>query len=118
MAKRFKIVLLFAILVLVIIVSRLIYIELNIHIYEHRVENYLINELRYDQRDIASVKGVYGFKLPEFYTVVVFTNEPYVEYLYFAHDGVLQYEYQIIDKEFNEVTKDDLKNYDPHGLMD
>lgn len=117
MPKRYRVGFLFTILILVIILARFIYIEVNEQIYENRVTNYLMNELEYDLSEIASVEGVYGFKMPKFYAVVTFTNEPYIEYLYFAHGRVLQFEYQIIDKEFKGITKDDLRNYDSNGSI-
>lgn len=117
MPKRSKVVLLLAILILVIILARFIYIEANEQIYANRVTDYLVNELEYDQSEIGSVEGVYGFKMPKFYVVVTFENEPSIEYLYFAHGRVLQFEYQIIDKEFKGITKNDLRNYDPNSLI-
>ena len=110
MNKHLKIV---AILVLGLILARFIYIEVNKNIYKNRVTDYLLQEVGYDESEIASVEGVYGFKMPEFYGVVIFTNEPYVEYLYFAHGKVSQYEYQIIDSQYDELSQDELKNYDP-----
>ena len=47
--------------------------------------------MEYDKGEIGSVEGVYGFKMPEFYTIVTFENEAYVEYTYFAHNTVLQF---------------------------
>ncbi|MEK5185278.1 DUF3139 domain-containing protein [Solibacillus sp. FSL W7-1324] len=117
MPKKFKIVLLFLIFVLGIILARFIYIKANEHIYANRVTDYLVNEMEYDEGEIASVEGVYGFKLPKFYVVVTFTNEPHIEYVYFAHERVLQFEYQIIDKAFEGITKEDLHNYDPNGSI-
>ena len=117
MRKFLKIALFVAIIVLVIILSRFIYIEVNKNNYENKVTNYLVKEMGYDKSEIASVEGVYGFKLPEFYTIVIFENEPYVEYTYFAHDEVLQFDYEIIDREYIDVTQKELKNYDPNGLI-
>ena len=113
MTKRFKVVLFIAIFVLGMFLTRFIYIEVNRFIYKNRVTNYLIEEKGYDESEIASVEGVYGFKMPEFYTVVIFTNEPYVEYIYFAHGSVSQFEYQIIDAQYDNLSQDELKNYDP-----
>ncbi|WP_449445590.1 DUF3139 domain-containing protein, partial [Ureibacillus acetophenoni] len=102
----------------VIVLSRFIYIEVNRNNYENKVTNYLLNDMGYDKSEIASVEGVYGFKLPEFYTIVIFENEPYVEYTYFAHKEVLQFDYQIIDSKYDGITKKELKNYDKNGLIE
>ena len=115
--KLLKITLFVAIIVLVIILSRFIYIEVNKNNYENKVTNYLLKEMGYNKSEIASVEGVYGFKLPEFYTIVIFENEPYVAYTYFAHNSVLQFEYEVIDRKYIGITKKDLKNYDPNGLI-
>lgn len=115
--KLLKIFLFVVMIVLVIILSRFIYIEVNKNNYENKVTNYLLKEIGYDKSEIVSVEGVYGFKLPEFYTIVIFENEHYVEYTYFAHDGVLQFEYEIIDRKYIGITKKELKNYDPNGLI-
>lgn len=118
MRKLLKIALYVAIIVLVIIVSRFIYIEANKNNYENKVTNYLLKEMGYDRSEIVSVEGAYGFKLPEFYTIVIFKNEPYVAYTYFAHNEVLQFGYEIIDKKYNGVTRKELKNHDINGLID
>ncbi|MBD8038534.1 DUF3139 domain-containing protein [Solibacillus sp. A46] len=113
MSRRFRVILYIAIIVLALIFARFIYIEVNKSIYKNRVSNYLITEMGYDEDEIAKVEGVYGFKMPKFYATVVFKNEPYVEYLYFAHGSVLQFEYQIIDPQYKNLSQDELKNYDP-----
>ncbi|MEK4244535.1 DUF3139 domain-containing protein [Psychrobacillus sp. FSL K6-2684] len=118
MQKLHKITLIVSILILIIILLPFIYLEVNRNIYENKVTNYLLEEMEYDKGEIGSVEGVYGFKMPEFYTIVTFENEPYVEYTYFAHNTVLQFGYEIIDKEHDGITKEDLKNLDPNGLID
>jgi len=116
--KIYKIALVVAILVLVIILSRFIYIEVYKNIQEDKVTNYLIKEMGYDKGELASVEGVYGFKMPEFFTIVIFENEPYVKYTYFAHNEVSQFDYEIIDRQYIRVTKNELKNLDPNGLIE
>ena len=118
MRKCYKISLFVAILILIITLLGFTYIEVNKNIYKNKVTNYLLEDIGYDMNEIASVKGVYGFKLPKFYTIVIFENEPYIEYTYFAHNKVLQFNYEIIDKQYIGVTKNTLKNYDPNGLIE
>ncbi|MEK3766067.1 DUF3139 domain-containing protein [Solibacillus sp. FSL K6-4121] len=113
MSRRSRVILFIAIIVLALIFTRFIYIEVNKIIYKNRVSDYLITEMEYDEDEIAKVEGVYGFKMPEFYVAVVFKNEPYVEYLYVAHGSVSQYEYQIIDSQYKNLSQDELKNYEP-----
>ncbi|SFM45677.1 Protein of unknown function [Paenibacillus sp. 1_12] len=76
-----------------------------------RVTNYLLNEQHYKKNEIKSVKGIWGVKLPAFYTVVVFENEPYVEYLYFAHNKIMQFSHSVTEegKQLG-ITDSELKN--------
>ena len=80
-------------------------------IYANKVTNYLLNEQHYKKNEIKSVKGIWGIKLPSFYTVVVFENEPYVEYIYFAHNNVMQSSHSVTEegKQLG-ITDSDLKN--------
>lgn len=73
-------------------------IQVNKIIYAKRVTHYLLEEQGYEKDDIKSVKGVWGFKLPPFCAVVIFTDEPFVEYIYFAHNDVIQFGYRITDE--------------------
>jgi len=83
-------------------------------IYAQRVTNYLMDVNGYKKEDIKLVEGVWGIKLPSFYVVVVFADEPYVEYTYFAHNSVLQFSYTINeDGKRKGITEADLKHYVP-----
>ncbi|GAA0489649.1 hypothetical protein GCM10008986_14390 [Salinibacillus aidingensis] len=93
-------------------VSILLLLILNKKVYENRVTDYLVEEQGYKKEEITSVEGVWGFKMPKFYTTVTFENEPYVEYTYYAHDGVRQFDYEIIDGKQKEMSVEDLKNHE------
>jgi hypothetical protein len=102
------------IVLLAIIISPFFYVSINKYIYEQRVTDYLLKEKGYKAEEIKSVKGVWGVKLPSFYAVVVFADEPYVEYVYFAHNKILQFEYRITGEGKQKgITQSDLKHYDP-----
>ncbi|MFC3886245.1 hypothetical protein ACFOU2_23250 [Bacillus songklensis] len=62
-----------------------------------------------------SILGIWGVKLPSFYAVVVvFKDEPYVEYIYFAHNDILQFDHRITDEGRKQgITESDLKHYVP-----
>lgn len=64
--------------------------------------NYLIDEKGYGKSRLASVEGVYGFKLPQCYTSVIFETEPYIKYIYLDHDEVLKFDYEIVDIEHKD----------------
>lgn len=98
-----------------LIVTPFLYIQINKMVYDSRVTNYLIEEKGYKAEDIKSVKGVWGIKLPPFYAVVVFNDEPFVEYIYFAHNDVLQFGYRISDEGKQKgITEADLNHYVPN----
>ncbi|MCZ8534885.1 DUF3139 domain-containing protein [Psychrobacillus psychrodurans] len=98
-----------------LVIVPLVSIQANKYIYKNRVTTYLIEEKGFEKDDIESVEGKWGFKLPAYYAVVTFKNEPYVEYTYFAHDkDVFQFNYNITDTGQKEgIKEEDLKNYNP-----
>ena len=83
--------------------------------YEKRVTSFLVEEKGYDQQDIKSVTGVYGVKSPPFYVIVIFEDEPYAHYFYFAHNGVEQYDFRLSEEAAEKGILDEskLKNFDP-----
>ncbi|MBU9710603.1 DUF3139 domain-containing protein [Evansella tamaricis] len=102
------------VIILSLILAVFLYIPVNKLIYENRVSSYLMNEMEYDNEDIRSIDAVWNFKLPRFYVIVVFEDEPEVEYTYFAHNHVIQIEYRIREQEDGAKTKEsELINYVP-----
>lgn len=109
--KRVKIVILILILFMLTPIG---YVQLNKLTYANKVQNYLIDVENYSKEEIKYVKGVWGKKLPSFYAVVVFHDEPNVEYIYFAHSEVLQFSYRMINENNNRTHSEaDLKHYIP-----
>ncbi|MBD0382830.1 DUF3139 domain-containing protein [Paenibacillus sedimenti] len=100
-----------AILVIGLFITPFFYVQTNKKMYANKVTNYLLNEQHYKKNEIKSVKGIWGIKLPSFYTIVVFENEPYVEYIYFAHNNVMQFSHNVTEegKQLG-ITESDLKN--------
>ena len=99
-------------IVVVVILTPVVYVQVNKVIYANRVSQYLIGQEHYTREDIASVKGIWGIKLPPFFATVVFKDEPHVEYVYFAHNEVMQFSYHLT-KEAQEkgltLNKSELK---------
>jgi hypothetical protein len=96
-----------------IVLTPFIYVQVNKVVYKNKVMDYLIQDKGYQQEEILSVEGVWGMKLPPFYSVVVFENEPYIEYIYFAHNEIMQFEYRLIDEGKQKgISVKDLKNYE------
>ncbi|MGN7477120.1 DUF3139 domain-containing protein [Solibacillus silvestris] len=98
-------------LIVLIMISPILYVQINKVMYASKVSDYLIEEKGYKKEEIKSIEGVWGKKLPAFYVVVIFKNEPNIEYTYFAHSGVGQFEFRAVDGK--EITTDELTNYDP-----
>jgi uncharacterized protein YxeA len=110
--KKIRIALL--VLLVLVLLSPFVYVQVNKMIYAKKVNAYLLEEERYSKDEIQSVKGVWGVKLPSFYVVVVFKDEPDVEYIYFAHDTIMQFEYRLTPEgKTRGITRSKLKHYIP-----
>ncbi|KOY16863.1 DUF3139 domain-containing protein [Paenibacillus xylanivorans] len=115
MGKRKKYVLLWVLTIMVILVlTPFVYVQVNKLIYAHRVTEYLIEEKKYTQEEIESVEGIWNVKLPPFSALVKFKDEPDVEYIYFAHNEVLQFGHRISEEaQRRGKIKSDLKHVAP-----
>ena len=90
-------------------------IQIKKQLYEKRVENYLMENIVYEKEAIQSIKSKWHFAgLPSYWVNVIFSDEPNVVYLYFAHDKATigQAEYYTIDG--TTLTKEQLKHYMPY----
>lgn len=83
------------ILIVLLILTPVVYVQVNKILYAKRVSDYLTDTKGYTKKEIASVKGIWSIKAPPFLVCVEFKDEPGVEYTYFAHAGVLQSSYSI-----------------------
>lgn len=105
-------------LMLLVLICGIFFIHLKIENtkteFEKRVTSYLVDEKGYEKKELKSVEGIYGVKLPPYYVVVVFEDEPYVKYIYYAHDGVIQMVYFLTNEAIKlNINKSDLKHYYP-----
>lgn len=94
----------------IIILTPLCTIEIQKYLYEKRVTAYLTDNKFYQKDEIQSVKAKWHFAgLPSYWVNVVFSNEPNIVYIYYAHntDAVGQYEYYAIDG--SDVSTERLK---------
>ncbi|MEX3624937.1 DUF3139 domain-containing protein [Viridibacillus arvi] len=106
-----------AIVLLVLIIFSALKIQNIRTTYEERVNSYLLNEQGYEKKEIKSIKTKYNFKMPPFYTIVVFEDEPFVKYGYFAHnkDRVGQFEYTLTEEAKKRgIDESKLKHYVPY----
>ncbi|MEF2965844.1 DUF3139 domain-containing protein [Paenibacillus sp. M1] len=101
-----------AALVTILVATPIIYVQANKQIYANRVTDYLVEEQNYNKDDLKSVKGVWGVKLPSFFVTVTFKDEPNVEYIYFAHNEVIQFSYRPAQGD-NDIEEAELKHFDP-----
>lgn len=93
MRRRFVYVL--RVLIVLLVLSPVVYVQVNKILYAKRVSAYLTDTKGYKKEEIASVEGIWSIKAPPFLVEVEFRDEPGVEYIYFAHAGVLQFSYSI-----------------------
>ncbi|AIQ48430.1 hypothetical protein R70723_22810 [Paenibacillus sp. FSL R7-0273] len=101
-------------LIVLLILTPVMYVQVNKIIYAKRVSDYLTGTMGYTKQEIASVKGVWGIVLPKFFAVVEFSDEPGVEYTYFAHNDVLQISYSITPEgRENGFRESRLKHVEP-----
>ncbi|UQZ32621.1 hypothetical protein C2I18_03035 [Paenibacillus sp. PK3_47] len=105
--------LLIIVFITLLVVAPLVYVQTRKFVYAHRVTSYLKEEKGYSSQDIASVQGVWGMKAPPFFVVVKFRDEPEVEYVYFAHDGVMQFSHSITRRGMRQgIERANLKHLD------
>lgn len=103
-----------AVIVIVLVITPVIYVQANKMIYAQRVTKYLLEDQKYTREEIKSVKGVWGKKLPSFFAVVIFEDEPFVEYVYFAHNRVLQSSHRLMPEgKAKGISLSQLKHYEP-----
>ncbi|WNS44253.1 DUF3139 domain-containing protein [Paenibacillus sp. MMS20-IR301] len=101
-------------LIILLIVVPTVYVQVNKRLYAHRVMSYLLHEKHYSREEIASARGIWSVKLPPFLVKVKFSDEPEVEYTYFAHNEVLQFSHEITQTGLEQGISDaDLKHYVP-----
>ncbi|WP_318614378.1 DUF3139 domain-containing protein [Sporosarcina sp. YIM B06819] len=84
-------------------------------LYENKIEHFLTEVMLYGKEDIQSIEGKWHFAgLPKYWVNVVFSDEPNVVYVYFAHDKeqIGQFEYYSIDSTI--LSTDKLKHYEPY----
>lgn len=97
--------------VLILILIPFVYVQGNKMAYAEKVRSYLLQEKGYKEEELASVQGVWGIKLPPFYTLVVFKDEPHVEYVYFSHNDVIQFDRRISPEGIRMgITPENLKH--------
>lgn len=103
-----------AVLVVLAVLCPVIYVQAGKRLYAHKVAAYLTHELHYSKQELASVQGKWTVKTPPFQVVVKFSDEPEVEYTYFAHNHVLQFSHSITPKGRRQgITDSQLKHYVP-----
>ena len=62
-------------------------IEIKKQLYEKRVENYLIENRSYQKEEIEFIKAEWHLAgLPSYWVNVIYSDEPNVVYIYFAHN--------------------------------
>ncbi|CAM4243751.1 DUF3139 domain-containing protein [Paenibacillus typhae] len=111
---RRRVVYVLRVLIVLLLLTPVVYVQVNKILYAKRVSAYLKETKGYTKQEIASVKGIWSIKAPPFLVEVEFRDEPGVEYIYFAHAGVLQFSYSITPEgRENGFREARLKHVDP-----
>lgn len=86
--------------ILLIMLVPYVTVQLKKQLYEHKIRQYLIEEIHYIEEEIQSIdcKWYLG-GLPNYSVNVIFNDEPNVVYIYFVHrkDRLGQFEHYTID---------------------
>lgn len=91
-------------------------VQLKKHMYENRIEHFLMEEMAYEPEEIQSIKASWHFAgLPSYSVTVIFSDEPKVKYIYFAHDKnqLGQFEFYTEDGQTIQ-SPEQLKHYAPY----
>lgn len=75
-------------------------VQIKKQLYEKRIKNYLIEDMSYQKEAIQSIECKWHFAgLPSYWVNVIFSDEPNVVYIYFAHNKkhLGQFEHYTID---------------------
>ncbi|MGE7673249.1 DUF3139 domain-containing protein [Lysinibacillus sp. NPDC094403] len=91
-------------------------VQIKKQLYVKRIENYLIEDMSYPKEAILSIECKWHFAgLPSYWVNVIFSDEPNVVYVYFAHDkdNLGQFEHHTIDgKTLSPEQLNHFKSYD------
>jgi len=100
---------------LLIVLVPYVTLQLKKHLYEHKIREYLIEEIHYTEDEIQSIDCEwYLGGLPNYSVHVIFNDEPNVVYIYFVHrkDRLGQFEHYTIDGTVLPIEQ--LKHYKPY----
>ena len=99
----------------VLLVAPFCTVQFKKQMYENRVEHFLFEEMAYNPEEIQSIEADWHFAgLPSYWVSVIFSDEPAVVYIYFAHDKdrVGQFESYTTNGTTN-TAPEKLKHYQP-----
>ena len=100
---------------LLIVLVPYVTVQLKKNLYEHKIQQYLIEEIHYTEEEIQSVNCEwYLGGLPNYSVNVIFNDEPNVVYIYFVHrkDRLGQFEHYTKDGTVLQLKQ--LKHYKPY----
>jgi len=101
--------------ILLIVLIPYVTVQLKKYLYEHKIGQYLIEEIHYTEEEIHSIDCEwYLGGLPNYSVHVIFNDEPNVVYIYFVHrkDRLGQFEHFTIDG--TVLQPEQLKHYNPY----
>ncbi len=85
-------------------------------LYENRIEHFLMEEMDYEPEEIQSIKASWHFAgLPSYSVTVIFSDEPKVKYIYFAHDKNQLGQFEFYTEDGQPIpSPEQLKHYAPY----
>lgn len=91
-------------------------VYLKKQMYENRIEHFLMEKMTYKPEEIQSIEASWHLAgLPNYVVTVIFSDEPKVKYIYFAHDKNLLGQYDVYTEDGNTITSPEgLKHYAPY----
>lgn len=102
----------FIVVLVIVLLVPFFSIQIKKQLYEKRVENYLVEDMSYQKKVLQSIECKWHFAgLPKYWVNVIFSDEPNVVYIYFAHDKdhIGQFEHYTIDG--TTLSIEQLKHY-------
>jgi hypothetical protein len=91
-------------------------VHIKKQMYEKRIERFLMEEMAYKPEEIQSIEASWHFAgLPNYAVTVIFSDEPKVKYVYFAHDKNLLGQFEFYTEDGNAILSPErLKHYAPY----
>lgn len=102
--------------VVILLLAPFCTVHLKKQMYERRIEHFLMEEMAYKPEEIQSIEASWHFAgLPAYAVTVIFSDEPQVNYLFFAHDKNQLGQFEFYTEDGHTIQSPErLKHYAPY----